>query len=367
MQERRQTQREVSISGRTLALLVLSVSLALGLAIVTWSMRSGPRRAQSAPPAPPQSASPDEPGAGVDLSSDLSKGGESDEIRPARGAAPGPVASATSAQFDGRGIVRGEVVAQSGAAMPERWTLLLEPHPWLEGSQRAETRRIEFEHGETTFRVDDLPLGGYLVRAVTSDLNDLPASVLLVRGSPDQFVTLALRPSGLLDGSVLDAAGRPAEGLDVTLESIETHKRSTVTTDAAGFFLFRNVQDGEYELLFGRPDSPLLPAEKLAFRAPSLRFPTRTLPGTGTLKLTVVDLSLRPQPRARISGSAPGGSSVDVFADHLGRATSRHVLPGHYVLDVTSEDGLEGHASLDLAAGVELELQLLVRERRTPR
>jgi len=352
----------VSISGRTLVLLVLAVSLALGMAIVVWASRPVPRRAQPSVPAQTVPA-PEDPRGALDLSA----GATSDPSRPARDTAPVPAPSPTSAQFDGLGIIRGEVIPQGGAAMPERWTLLLEPHPWLRGSERAETRRIDFEHGETTFRVDDLPLGGYLVRAVTADLNDLPADVLLVRGSPDQFVTLALRPSGFVDGSVLDAAGRPAEGLDVTLESTQTRQRSTVTTDAAGAFVFRRVQDGEYELRFGRPDSPLLPVEKFTFRAPSLRFPTRTLPETGTLKLTVADLSLRPQPRARISGSSTGGSAVDVFADHMGRATSRHVLPGHYVLDVTSEEGLEGHATFDLAAGQELELQILVRERGTPR
>ena len=362
MQERRQPRRDVSISGRTLVLLVLAVSLALGMAIVVWTSRPGPRGPKPAAPTPPVAA-PEDPRGGLDLS----EGTARDPNRSARDAEAVPAPTAGSERFEGRGIVRGEVVAQSGATMPERWTLVLEPHPWLEGSEKAEGRRLEFEHGETTFLVEDLPLGGYLVRASASGLNDVPASVLLVRGSPDQFVTLALRPSGLLDGSVIDAAGRPAEGLDVTLESIATHDRATVSTDPAGGFVFRDVQDGEYELRFGRPDSPLLPPEKVTFRAPSLRYPTRTLPATGTLKITVLDLELRPKGRARISGSAPGGSAVDVYADDLGRATSRHLLPGRYAIDAASEEGLEGHAAIELAGGQELEVEILVRERRTPR
>ena len=357
MQERRQIRREVSISGRTLALLVLALSLATGMALVAWLSRPAPRKAQPAPTAPTQRTTASDPAPRLEPSAS----------QPTDRAASAPATKSDPAAFDGRGILRGEVVAQNGATMPEHWTLLLEPHPWLEGSERAETRRIEFEHGETKFRVEDLPMGGYLVRALAGELNDVPASVLLVRGSPDQFVTLALRPGGIIDGSVLDAQGRPAEGLDVTLESLETRTRRTVTTDASGAFLFRNVQDGEYELYYGRPEAPLLPAEKLGFQAPSLRLPTRTLPGTGTLKLTVVDTSLRPQPRARVSGSAPGGSAVDVFVDDLGRSTTKNLLPGHYVLDVKSEEGLEAHASLDLAAGQELELQLVLRERGPPR
>lgn len=363
MLERRQPRREVSTFGRTSALLVLVVALALGLSIVLWMAWSGPRPSPSSPSSPVHGASLDETRGTLALSVDA----EGAATHPARDSDPGAVPKPSPERFVGRGVVRGEVVAQSGAAMPERWTLLIEPHPWLEGREKAEARRIEFEHGETTFRVDDLPMGGYLVRAVAGGLNDLPASVLLVRGSADQFVSLALRPSGFLDGGVIDAAGRPAEGLDVTLESIQTRTRASVTTDAAGGFVFRDVQDGEYEILFGRADSPLLPAERFTFKAPSLRFPTRTLPATGTLKLSVVDLHLRPQPRSRISGSNTARNSIDVFADHLGRATVRHVLPGRYLLDATSEDGLEGHASFELAAGQELEIELLVRERRTPR
>jgi hypothetical protein len=333
-------------------------AFALAVAIVVWRTRPNPSPAE-----PPRAAASGTQHEGANEVLALSSG----EDRPERDEAPTAAGRRGPETFEGRGVIRGKVVAQGGAAMPERWTLLLEPHPWLEGSEKAERRRIEFERGETTFRADDLPMGGYLVRAVAGGLNDLPASVLLVRGSADQFVTVALRPGGFLEGSLLDAAGRPAEGLDVTLDSIETRARATVTTDAAGGFLFRDVQDGEYEIRFGRADSPLLPVERVAFKAPSLRFPPRTLPATGTVKIKVIDLQLRPQPRARISGSNADGNSVDVFADHLGRATIRHMLPGRYVLDLSSEDGLEGHATFDLAADQELDLELLVRQRRTPR
>jgi hypothetical protein len=272
-----------------------------------------------------------------------------------------------SRRFEGRGVVRGEILAREGAQLPKRWTLSLEPHPWLEGHEHAETRRVEFENGEAQFEVRDLALGGYLVRARTEAENCVPANVLLVRSSSEQFVTLLLLPSGFIDGGVLDSEGRPAEGLDVTLESTETRQRATLTTDAAGTFLFRDVLDGEYKLSFGRPDSPLLPAESIDFRAPSLRFPTRTLPPTGSLKINVIDARLHAKPRVQISGSALTVGAIDTFSDQAGIARARFLPPGHYRIDARSEDGLEASATIDILADRELPLEMLVRKRETAR
>ena len=267
-------------------------------------------------------------------------------------------------KYAGSGIIRGEVLVRDGASVPQEWSLILRPHPWLQGKEHAASRRIDFTQGEATFAVEDLPLGGYLVEARARGLNCLPGNVLLVRGSADQFVSLQLSPGGSIDGGVLDAAGRPAEGLDVTLESLETGERRTVSTDAAGMFLFHDVLDGTYHLVFGRPDSPLLPPETLAFQAPSMRFPTRTLPNSASLTVRVVDVALRPLTGARISGTAPMGSAVDTTSDDRGVARARWLLPGRYRIDGRSAEGLlEGSVAFDLAAGKDVELDLILRDR----
>jgi hypothetical protein len=349
----------VSIAGRARALIVLLALAACGIGALALLLREGPRpvTATSGAPAPPQvRASVPEP-AEIGRRSSAAAEGAVPPREP-----PAPVADAGSA---GRGIIRGELLTREAGGTPERWTLVVEPHPWLEGHQHAVTRRLEFEHGETQFEVGDLPLGGYLVRAQAASKNCLPASVLLVPGSSNQFVTLALLPSGFIDGGVLDADGRPAEGLDVTLESVETKERSTLSTDAAGTFLFRDVLDGEYQISFGRPDSPLLPPQSIAFRAPSLRFPTRTLPPTGSVKITVLEPTLRPAARVRVSGTAIGGGAVDVFSDHMGIARARYLAPGHYRLDARTDDGLEASSAIDVEAGKEAPLEMIVRPRRS--
>jgi hypothetical protein len=347
----------MSIAGRAPVLLLLLALSVCGIALLAWISRMEPRISAPAAGEGPAAVAREAPRERLEPHEPLATGPED----PSRATDPQSAIEASESRFDGRGVIRGEVMLRGGAALPERWSLFVEPHPWLEGRERAASRRLDFEHGERKFRVEDLPLGGYLVRAQASTLNHVPASVLLVRGSADQFVTLLLLPSGFIDGGVLDAAGRPAEGLDVTIESTDSRQRATVSTDAAGNFLFRDVLDGEYRILFGRPDSPLLGPDSIAFKAPSLRFPTRTLPPTGSMKITVIDESLRPVARAHLSGSATGGSAIDAFGDHLGLVQARYLLPGHYAIDAVSEEGLEGHAAIELAAGREAEVEMIVR------
>lgn len=349
----------MSTAGRVHLLLLAVALAACAIAAFAFFLSSEPPSTATVAVPPESSRPPPSSPVAVDLSS-------RPEEDPAVRREPKEAAADAKRRFDGRGVVRGEVLVRDGARMPERWTLFVEPHPWLEGHERAASKRVDFEHGETRFEVPDLPLGGYLVRAEGGAENCVPASVLLVRGSPDQFVTLLLLPSGFIDGGVLDSAGRPAEGLDVTLESVETRQRSTITTDAAGTFLFRDVLDGEYLLTFGRVDSPLIPAQSIAFKAPSLRFPTRTLPPSGSLKVNVIDMSLRAKPRVHVTGSSPGSGAIDTFSDDGGVARARYLPPGRYRIDARSEEGLAASASIDIAAGEERTLEMLVRPRQPP-
>ncbi len=99
------------------------------------------------------------------------------------------------------------------------------------------------------------------------------------------------------------------------------------------------------------------------FQAPSLRFPTRTLPPTGAIAVTVTDVLLRQVERARISGTAAGAGTIDTFTDHVGVAHARFLPPGHYRIDVRSEDGFEASAVVDIQAGKELPLNVVVQDR----
>ncbi len=253
--------------------------------------------------------------------------------------------------FEGRGVLRGRLTAQPGLAVPERWKLLVSPNTFLRGSERAESRTIEFAHGETLFRVDDLPLGGYAVRAQAGGLNCLPVSVLLVRGAENQFVSLVLAPSGYVQGSVLDADDRPAEGVPVTLEASSTRARRTLETDVAGGYRFDDVTDGEYTLYFGRPEASLVPPVSLAFTAPALTVTERKLPATGIAEVWARDENGTPLSDAVISGFSAHAGVIDARTGRDGSVIVRHLPAGRYRLHARLEDGRSGTAVANIDAG----------------
>lgn len=356
---RRQTEKarrvraEVSIAGRAKILLPAFVAAASAAFVAALLVRRGEHAPTIAAPAP-------EPTAPSRLAGpDPVSGSARAPVAGEAAAAPAPRPRPSGAH---PGVIRGEVLAAPGAVVPARWTLHVGPHPWLAGHETAADRRIEFEHGETTFELRDLPLGGYLVEAITPDLNCLPGNVMLVQGSEDQFVTIQLSPSGFIDGGVLDSAGRPAEGLDVTLEAVPTGDRRTLTTDPAGNFVFHDVRNGEYRLLFGRPESPLLAPQSLLFTAPSMRFPTKTLPPSVSLEVSVVDVQLRPVAGVRISGSAPEGGAIDTRSDEQGAARIRYLPPGTYRIDVHGERNFRGSAVIALGPKPEASIRIVLRD-----
>jgi hypothetical protein len=279
--------------------------------------------------------------------------------RSTAGAAPVAKAGDDPERFRGRGRIRGEIV-KSGVALPGRWTLVLEPHPTLVGSETAERRRVELERGETTFDVGDLPLGGYRVRAVAPGLNSVPASVLLVRGSSDVFVSLRFAASGLVDGFVLDDAGAPAEGVRVTIEDQATHDRESQVTDAGGGFLFRGIVDGEYTIRFGDPESPLVLPGAFTFRAPTLRWRETRLPPTGSALVRVRDAAGRAVPEAEVLGSASPSGVLRGRADADGVLEVRWLIPGRYALTANAPDRRTGRALVAVEAGKRAEVVVAV-------
>jgi len=261
-------------------------------------------------------------------------------------------------RFTDSGRVRGELTAGEGIVFPQAWTLVLEPHPFLVGRERAVTKRVDHAGGEREFDSGAVPLGGYRVRAEAAGLNSTEQAVLLERGSSDVFVTLALRPAGLIDGRVLAADGSPAEGLAVTLEPADTQVRRHASVAANGMFVFREVTDGAYRLWLGPPESPLFPPADIVFQAPSMRLSDRTLPPTGAIDVVTVDARRQPVAGAEITGSGSPRGALRATSDFSGRALVRWLPPGTYQLEAVTADGRSARGTVEVTAGETSALEL---------
>jgi hypothetical protein len=253
--------------------------------------------------------------------------------------------------YAGRGILRGELILAPGVAFPAKWTLVLEPHPWMNGSEHAIKKRVDFENGERTFDVEDLPLGGYRVRAEAPGVNSTDSAVLLVKSSSNQFLTLRLEPAGFIDGRVFADDRAPADGLEVVLESKSTQVRTRTTVGPDATFMLRDVLDGDYWLYIGPPEAPMFPPIDIAFRAPTLRIPDHTLPPTGTLDITVSDERNQGLPDVEITGSGAPKGTLRVTTGTKGTAVARWLLPGVYRLDASAPDGRHAKSNVAVTAG----------------
>ncbi len=260
----------------------------------------------------------------------------------------------SAADFRGRGAIRGTLVLAPGIEAPSTWTVVVGPSRSLTGRERAESRRAEFSGAGTEFELLDLPLGGYDLRVEAPGLDSHPVPVLLVRGSEQAFVNVAVHRRGILDGFLLDGEGAPLEGIQVVLEDETSGERRTTLSTATGSYAFTNLPDSEYRIYFGGATQPLIPREELSFRAPSMRYPVRHMPAMGALRLRIIDPEGNPIAGATIHGFSPNGGLIETVTDELGLARAANLRPGRYRIAARhAATDREGRITLDVDAGPE--------------
>lgn len=238
-----------------------------------------------------------------------------------------------AARFDGTGRIEGYVDLPAGVPMPRNWTLVLEPSKVLIGGDRAAPRRVEFSAAETSFSVDDLPLGGYEVRAEAPGMSGATEYQLLAR--PDsQYVILRLdlRPAAFVEGRVLDAEGAGVEGLTLFLVQRSNGTRREVTTGPGGGYLFELVPDGEHTLYPGHVESPLAPARELVVSPPSVPMPDFVVPVLARIEVRVRDRAGQFVEGARIEGWGSNGGRVDGTTDRMGLYEARFLPAGRFTV-----------------------------------
>ena len=174
-----------------------------------------------------------------------------------------------------------------------------------------------------------------------------------------------LAPAGHLDGSVRDEAGVPLAAVAVRLHATDGTARLETETDYVGHWRIEGVRDGRYQLLFGHPDRPLLPAEDLVFVGPSQRHPERVLPPLVELVIRVVDESGSPMPDATVRGFVRPQGAVEETTDEFGLARVRSAVAGDYNVRVLHPSGRQGKSVFRVEVGPQVrEVEILCQPRR---
>ncbi len=254
--------------------------------------------------------------------------------------------------FDGTGQISGELFPSDSVAMPESWTLVIEPSQFAMGRETAIRKELEFPGNQTTFEVRDLPMASYRVYAQAEGQASMALEVSLFkiegpghRSKDHSHVMLQLQPLTGLDVFLRNVDLSPATELDLTLESTASRKRWQAQTNAAGRFSFERLPAGSYRLMVGYADQPLVPEAEIQVDLGQVATWQGTLPATYSMNLKVIDDQGRPLPEAILRGH--GGAPIAGRTDFDGMFTQRYLPQGTYRIRVEHKES-EGKGHLDL-------------------
>ncbi|MFT7487025.1 MAG: hypothetical protein ACI9F9_002884 [Candidatus Paceibacteria bacterium] len=329
----------------------LVLLLALG-AIVSWKLLGGPSPATAT-----QGLNPDRVASGLEGAR-----GDSAEttVIPTLSARIEEGTEVPSLPtFNGRGSIRGLVTTADGSPVPKPYTVRIGPSRSMAGREFAAPSSGEFSDDE--FTLQDLPLGGYDLWVEAPGMNSRPTPVLLTEAATSPYLVIRISPMGFLDGFAFNEEGRPAMDLRVELAERDGENLFVTQTRPDGSYLFSNVPDGEYRLLFGPAHRPLVPERELAFKAPHMHFPKTTLPTTVDILIHTTDRLGKPMGAVTVSGYGKPKGRIEITTDGSGLGWARNLPPGFYRLAAVGPAGLTSKMSLDITRAENQEYYIAVR------
>lgn len=253
-------------------------------------------------------------------------------------------------RFRGRGSLRGALMLPGGLPSPKEWTISLSPSRTLAGREHAveRTATIAGAQGEprTEFEIDDVPFGGYDVRAYTDGYASRPTSVTIEKTASRPYVTFSFEPLGTVRGALEDEEGRPLADVDVHLRLRRTGDVLSGRSRADGTWFFDGVETGAWSLVVGPLDAPeIAPVDFDNTGARSSNLGTQRLPVRALLRVSVQDESRHPVPDLEVVGYNDTGANVAGRTDAMGVFEARRVPLGNW--KILARDG-EGRSVRDM-------------------
>lgn len=268
------------------------------------------------------------------------------------------------ARYEGTARVEVHIRVDPGSPQPERWTLSFQPSQVMLGAQHAVAREVEVEGGATQVIVPDVQLGAYTVSARAEGLQSEPQQLELAQpDNIDEIVSFRLYGPGYLTGRVVDTAGRPIAGIEVTIENALTRATRALVTDETGAYTADALFDGDYRVLVGPVNAPLAAFDDVSFAAPTLHMPDLVTPPLGELAVVVRTREGAPVEGATVEGVGLRSGAIRAVTDGEGRAVARACSAGNVHLFASHEREGKGELELEfdpLAEPKEAEIVLAV-------
>ncbi len=262
-----------------------------------------------------------------------------------------------------QGAARLEVLLDVSGEIPAKWKLLLEPSKVITGGEHAVQRELEFPGEKRSVVLDDVALGGYVIRAVAEGMECNPQYIQFAK--PDEVdVVLRLRlfPAGTLTGRVVDPDGDPIAAMPVTAVRRDAEGQRTVTTDGAGRYAFERLPDGEWNVVVGYPEAPLVLRE-VGFAAPGFDMPDLATPAIDELAIRVLDSQLQPVEGASVSVIGLASGARQAKTDANGLALLPHCVGGEASVIVDAPGFVSSTRQIQFQPGVlsEHQVRLAIR------
>jgi hypothetical protein len=271
--------------------------------------------------------------------------------------------SGIAAGTEGRGSIRGRLVVDPGVTFPDNWTVSVGPSQVVHGAGPVLGKKVSYTGETSEFVIPDLLLGGYEVRVEAPGMNSKPRGVLLTAVSAHPYLIVTVSPTGFIDGFVFGGDSLPAEGVRVTLERLEPKSRRETKTHPDGMYRFDDVRDGEYRLIFGPPENPLVPARELSFEAPSMRFPNVELAKTTEILIYTIDRYRNPLAGVTVTGFGDKGGRIELVTDAEGKGRASNLPPGRYRVRAFTDDGRHSKGTWDVEATQDQAFRLFLRSK----
>ncbi len=243
-------------------------------------------------------------------------------------------------RLEGRGRIRGFVQAPPGIEFPQEWVLDVKPSASLIGREKAETRKLEFHAGEQHFDLENLALGGYMLRASAFGLATEEQHLLLAKPHETEvYVQMQLVVTAFVEGSVRFADYTPAIGLELSLEPKPAGARNIAITDSVGHFVFSDVKSGSYTLHFGPPENPVRESIDVDVSDSPRRLPDAFVPKMSELIVRVFSSPGAPAAGVKLDGYGDKGGRITAQTNADGEYRARFLPPGRITVTAVFSDG----------------------------